>query len=86
MYEAREQAWTELWVEIVKELFQLEWGSTLQSTTGILLNKLTELTLFLIIYLTKFTMIHINHTDRLPSKLDYLTTTEDGLVSWVGFG
>ena len=86
MYEAREQAWTELWVEIVKELFQLEWGSTLQSTTGILLNKLTELTLFLIIYLTKFTMVHINYTYRMPSLFHYLSTTKDGLLSWVGFG
>ena len=64
--------------------FQLEWGSNLQLTTGILLNKLTELTLFYNHLLTKFTMVHINYTYRMPCELHHFTTTEDSIVSWVG--
>ena len=58
----------------------------LQLTTGILLNKLTELTLFQIIYSTKLIMAHTNYTYRMPSVFHHLSTTKDGLLSWVGFG
>ena len=58
----------------------------LQLTTEILLNKLTELTLFLIIYLTKLTMVHINYTYRMPPVFHHLSTTKNGPLSWVGFG